>query len=131
MSIVNFEGKLDKRTSDVILDNLNRIYDAKLNKVLGQDEFSKELVLVGDLFANQIKRGKVNSDEVDNFESFLTGFTGPNKDKYFEYPHIDLDKATNMVLQGNSFALSELEKKNAFSSPIMHEEGYTAGFKRL
>lgn len=130
-SIVNFERKLNDRMSNVILDSLNRMNDAKLSGAMSPDEFSKIIVLVGNLFANKIKQGKVESDQVDSFESFLTGFMGPNKDKYFDYPHIDLDKATNMVLQGNSFALSELERRKEFSNPVIQEEKYTAGFKRL
>ncbi len=130
-SIVNFEDRLNDRVSNVILESLNRMHDAKQNGVLGPDELSKIIVLEGDLFANKIKQGRVTFDEIESAETFVTGFVGPNKDKYFSYNHADLDKASKAFLEGTFFAREELERRQRSTIQREEEINYRDGFKRL
>ena len=116
-----------ERPSDLILNSLNRLYDAKLSGALKNDELSKIMILEGDMFASKIKQGKINVDEVESFESFISGFTKDTKDNYFSYQHTDLDRAAKMILEGNDMALEQgLRYSQTVESP-----NYTKGFRKL
>lgn len=130
-NITSFESRLNDRTSDVILNSLNRMYDAKLSGVMSPDELSKIVVLEGNLFANNISRGKVTQDEIESTESFITGFLEENKDNYFNNKHVDLDKSARMFLEGDFVALEELERRSKFTQSVFDEESYKSNFKRL
>ena len=104
-NIINFESRLKSRYSDEIFEILNQMHDAKISGVLVPDQLSKELVLVGNVFANKIVQGKVSQDEIESAESFVTGFLGKNKDNYFNNRHVDLDKSARIFLDGNFVAL--------------------------
>ena len=125
MSIVN------DRTSDVILNSLNRLYDAKLSGALNEEELSKLIVLVGDLFANKINQGSVSNDEIESIESFLSGFTKANKDNYFNFNHKDLDRASKMFIEGVYVASSELEQKRELSSPVLDSDSYSRTYRKV
>lgn len=130
-SIVNFEENLKDRKSNVILESLNRFHDAKISGAIRPDELSKIIVLVGDLFANKISKGEVSKEEIDETESFISQFTGENKDSYFDINHADLDKSSKMFLEGDFFALEKYQERLKNSSPLFDEESYSSGFKRL
>ena len=128
-SIINFEERMKStdRTSDVVLNSLNRLYEAKLNGVLDKDEFSKIIVLTGNMFANKIKQGKITNDEIDQVESYIIGL-----DKhYFSNAHDDLDKASKIFLEGDYVALESLNTRKLSAQPIFSEEEYNKGFTKL
>jgi len=129
--INTFDVRASERKSNVILDSLNRLHDAKQSGALVRDEFSKILVYVGDLFANKIKQGKVTEDEIESVEAHLTGFTGENSDKYFSFPHEDLDRASKTVLESIDFARQAVEKRNEYAHPVMEADSYERTFKKL
>lgn len=128
---VTYDVKTSDRKSDVILNSLNRFYDAKLSGGLKDDEFSKVIVLIGDLFANQIKQGKQTEDSIESFESHLDGLDGSNAKNYFSRIHKKLDTAVKSVLEGNDFAKQELEQRRAYAQPVMSAESYTKTFRKL
>ena len=119
------------RTSDGILDSFNRFHDAKFSGALRRDELSKLLVSVGDLFANKIKQGKVTEEEIESLESYLSGFTSENSDKYFSYPHEDLKLAAKSVLEGNDFARQSIEQRIEAAHPVMEADSYERTFRKL
>ena len=129
--INTFDVKASERKSDTIFSSLNRLHDAKLSGALTRDEFSKILVSVGDLFANKIRQGKVTEDEIESVEAYLTGFTGENSDKYFSFPHEDLDRASKTVLESIDFAKQAVDKRNEYAQPVMEADSYERTFKRL
>lgn len=85
--------------TDVILSSLNRIYEAKQTGGLQDTEFANLIGAIGKLAANKIEHGNVNEDEIDSLKSHLTGFTPENSDKYFSFPHKDLDKASKVFIE--------------------------------
>ena len=126
-----YDVKSKSRPSDVILDSINRLYDAKLSGALKDSELSGIIINIGDLFANKIKQGKVSNNEIESFETYISGFVGENKDNYFAYPHSDLDRATKSVLESIDFAKEELNQRKRYSQPVMDVESYTRTFKKL
>ena len=88
------------------------MHDAKLSGALRADEFSKTIIYISDLFANKIKQGKLNDEEIESAETYLTGFVGENKDKYFSLQHDDLDRAAKIFLEGNAIALETIQERN-------------------
>jgi hypothetical protein len=129
--INTFDVRASERKSDVILNSLNRLHDAKQSGALVRDEFSKILVSVGDLFANKIKQGKVREDEIESVEAHLTGFVAENNDKYFSFPHTELDRASKTVLESIDFARQAVEKRNEYAQPVMDAESYERTFRKL
>jgi hypothetical protein len=129
--INTFDVRASERKSDIVFSSLNRLHDAKQSGALTRDEFSKLLVSVGDLFANKIKQGKVTEDEIESVEAHLTGFIGENSDKYFSFPHIDLDRASKTVLESIDFARQSLEKRNEYAQPVMEADSYERTFRKL
>ena len=128
---VTYDVKIGERKSDVVFDSLNRFHDAKLSGGLKDDEFSRMIVLIGDLFANQIKQSKQTEDNIDSFESHLYGFDGPNAQNYFSHIHKKLDTAVKSVLEGNDFAKQDLEERKQYAQPVMSADSYTKTFKKL
>ena len=129
--INTFDVKASERKSNTILSSLNRLHDAKLSGALTRDEFSKILVSVGDLFANKIRQGKVTEDEIESVEAHLTEFTGDNSDKYFSFPHEDLDRASKTVLESIDFAKQAVDKRNEYAQPVMDADSYERAFRKL
>lgn len=128
---VTYDVKTSERKSDVIFNSLNRFYDAKLSGGLKEDELSKVIVLIGDLFANQIKHEKQTEDNIESFESYLDGLDGPNAGIYFAHIHKNLDGAVKSVLEGNDFAKQELEQRREYAQPVMSADSYTKTFRKL
>lgn len=94
------------RTSNVVLDSLNRIHYGKLTGGLSKKEFSDEIIRVGDLIANNIRNGKFTSLEL------LKEIKGhvPNKN-YFKFPHEDLEVANVTFDESIEMAISEREER--------------------
>ena len=128
---VTYDVKTNERKSDVIFSSLNRFYDAKLSGGLKDDELSKLIVLVGDLFANQIKQEKQTENSIESFEAHLDGLDGPNAGVYFSHVHKNLDRAVKSVLEGNDIAKQELEQRREYAQPVMSAESYTKTFRKL
>lgn len=129
--INSFAVKGQNRVSDSIFDSFNRFHEAKSSGALRRDELSKILILVGDLFANKIKQGKVSKEEIESLESHLSGFNGENSDKYFAFPHEDLKVAAKSVLEGNDFALQSVEQRMQAAQPVMEADSYERTFRKL
>ena len=131
-SILNFEEELKKskeknnkqvfELTDNILEGCNRIYDAKLNGALQEDELSKELIAEGKLFSNQIKKGLKTEEDVENFEKELPD----GKNNYFAFPHKNLDVAKSTIKQTNTVALFNAETLN---NATQMTESYSKGLK--
>lgn len=129
--IDTYDVKAKNRPSDVILDSINRLHDAKLSGALKEDELSSIIINIGDMFANKIKQGKVSNDDIESFEVHISGFTGENKDNYFAHSHADLDRSTKIVFESIDFAKDELDQRKQYSQPVMDAESYTKSFKKL
>ena len=93
------------RPSNIILDSLNRMYDAKPNGALGEDELAKLIMLEGSLFSNLVSRGLRTEEDVEDFETEITN----GKANYLSFRHKDLDVAYGTVKQANTAALYDRE----------------------
>ena len=93
------------RPSNIILDSLNRMSEAKVNGSLTKDEFSKIIMLEGSLFANLVSRGLKTEEEVEDFEKEIPD----GKSHYFSFKHEDLDVAYGTIKQANTAALYDRE----------------------
>ena len=129
--INTFDVKASMRKSDEIFDGLNRLYDAKLSGGLQESELSSIIVSIGDVFAKTVENGKQASDNIESFESHLTQFLGENRDKYFNFSHKDLSRATKTCLEGIDIAQAKLQQRNEYAQPVMSAESYESNFKRL
>lgn len=93
------------RPSNIILDSLNRINEAKPKDGLAKDELSKLIMLEGSLFANLVRRGLRTEEDIEDFEKEI-----PNgKANYFSHKHEELDVAYGTVKQANAAALYDRE----------------------
>lgn len=101
------------RQSDVILNSLNRLKDAKDTDSLMETEFADLLILIGDLNANQIRRGLVSKEEVETRESYL-----PSTSDYFKRNHKDIARARKIFLEGDDIALQEANKRTMMAGPV-------------
>ena len=119
------------RKSDDIFNSLNRLNDAKQSGSLQDTELSSLIISVGDVFANKIKQGKVTEEEIESANLHLSGFTGKNKDKYFSYPHRDLDRAAKSFIEGAYMAEEELNERMGYAQPVMDAESYEKTFRKL
>ena len=119
------------RKSDVIFNSLNRIYDAKLSGALKETEFSSIITSIGDIFANKVKQGNVNNEDIESYESHLTQFLGENRDKFYNHPHKDLDVAAKKTLQSIDLSKAEFDKRSSYANPVMSEDSYEKTFRKL
>ena len=126
-----YDVKAQERISDVILDLLNRLHVAKSSGALKEDEFSKIITNIGDLYASKIKQGKVTSDEIESFESYLTGLDGLNASMYFSFPHKNLDSGAKAALASIDFAKQALEQRSLYARPVTEQNDYENAFRRL
>ena len=126
-----YEVAVVNRPIDIILESLNGFNSRKNAGVLKGTELSSLIVQIGDLFANKVKQGKVTKDEIESFESHITQFQGENKDKYFAYPHEELDRGTKIALESIDFAREEVKKRNVSAQPVMDADSYERTFRRL
>ena len=102
------------RPSNIILESLNRMNDAKLNGALTSDELSKIITLEGSLFANLVRRGLRTEEQSEDFLNQI-----PNgKWNSFSYPHKGQDVAFETVKQDVNVALYEQEKVNIQAQPV-------------
>ena len=113
--------------SDLVWDKYNRLYDAKLNGSLKNDELSELMILVGESFVSNIKQGKTEEDEVRSFQDYVSGFTKENKDNYFNFKHADLDRAAKIIINDSDYAKEDRAKY----SQTVENPNYTKGFRKL
>ncbi len=106
----NMVSKSFNRPSDEFLNSYNRLYQAKLTRVLDSNEFSNLIILCGDLYANKIRQGKVSEEQTDDFIAQL-----PSPD-YFTYPHSNISRAKNTVVEGVDMALAAVSKRYSIPS---------------
>lgn len=103
-----------ERPSNIILESLNRMNDAKLNGALTSDELSKIIALEGSLFANLVRRGLKTEGQSEDFLNQL-----PNGQwNSFSYPHKGQDVAYKTVKQDINAALYQQEKVNIQAQPV-------------
>ena len=123
--------KEQSRLSDEILELANRIQAAKLSGALKKDEFSKLIMSFGELFANKIKQGNVSNEEIESVESYLSVLVGKNSDKYFNFPHEDLQKCTEIALQKISAAKQNVQQRKLFESSLVEQENSVNAVRKL
>lgn len=126
-----YEVATGNRPSDIIFESLNGFNSRKNAGVLKENELSNLISQIGDLFANKVKQGKVSDEVIESFESHLTQFTGENKDKFFAFPHEDLERGTKIALESVDFAREEVQKRNVSAQPVMDADSYERTFRRL
>lgn len=114
--------------TDVILSSLNRLNEAKQTGGLQDTEFANIIGSIGKLAANKIEHDNVNEDEIDSLKAHLTGFTGENSDKYFSFPHKDLDKASKVFIERINRA--QLIRNSQLIGQISNEDSYTKSMVR-
>lgn len=129
--INTYDVKDSMRKSDVIFYTLNGLHDRKISGTMGKSEFADNLINIGDVFANLIKKGKISDEVIESYESHITQLIGENRDKYFNHQHDGLERAGKANLEGIFFAKEELEKRNAYAQPVMDAESYETKFKKL
>ena len=94
------------RPSNVILDSLNRIYHGKQTGGLSDKELSDEIIRIGDLVANSVRNGKLDTIEI------LNDIKGHVPDKnYFKFQHKDLELASKTFDESIEMAYSEREER--------------------
>ena len=130
-NIVNFKENLSDRPSNVIFEMLNRFHEGKKSGSLRPDELSRIIVLSGDLYANKVSKGEVSISDIEETENFVSCFTEPNYDKYFNLAHTDLDKASKMFMDGVFFAQEKQSQRSKYSNPLFDAQTYESGFKKL
>ena len=89
-SIVNFEEnmKSTERPSDIVLNSINRFYDAGLTGARENDEFAKIEIQLSRLYANLVRNGKRTEEESEDFQNFMPA------ENYFNFEHEGLDIAS-------------------------------------
>ena len=103
-SLVNFKENLKDNMTYSLLDYINYLHETKNNLENlenGSDTLAKCIVLCGELFANQIKKGKFSQEEIESFEALLPA------EEMFAYDHKDLDLAVKSVKEGNAMAINK------------------------
>ena len=86
-------GYNDMTHTDTILHMTNWINEAKTKGIELKDALSITLRKLGELGANNIKKGKMSEDSIEQAEIYMSQFSGENKDKYLSHQHEDLDVA--------------------------------------
>ena len=117
--------RAENRTSDVIWDSFNRLYEAKLNGVLKSTELASLLEKIGNVFANTIKQGKVSEEGKEDFEKELIS------ENFFTIKHNNLSNAKIAIQEGNDFAMQEIQERQEYAKPVMDVESYGKTFKKL
>lgn len=102
-NLINFTENLKDSRVNSLLDYINYMHETKNNANIN-DSLSKCVVICGELFANQVKKGDKSQDDVESFEANLIG------EKVFLHAK-DLDFANTIVREGNVMALAEYESK--------------------
>ena len=129
--IDTYDVKDSMRKTDIIWDSFNKLLIGKQTGGIGATEFSELLINIGDVFANQVKRGKVNNDDIISYKSYISQFLGKNVDKYFAFPHEGLKTATETTYESISFAKEDLYQRNLEARPVMSSDNYEKGYKKL
>ena len=120
-----------KSTTDTILHMTNWINEAKTKGIELKDSLSITLRKLGELGANNIKKGKMSEDSIEQAEIYMTQFTGENKDKYLSHPHEDLNVAASDFLRNFEQAKNYQRERKIAARPVMDAESYTKEFKKL
>lgn len=98
----------NERTSNRILDSLNRIYFAKQNGSLLPTELADTIVHISNVYANQVKMGiHTTEDEIDSYLASL-----PSQSKgYFNYEHKGLESAYKATSESINMAIFDRESR--------------------
>lgn len=124
-------GYNDMTHTDTILHMTNWINEAKTKGIELKDALSITLRKLGELGANNIKKGKMSEDSIEQAEIYMSQFSGENKDKYLSHQHEDLDVAESDFSRNFEQAKNYLRERQIAASPVMDEESYTKEFKKL
>ena len=124
-SIVNFEERMKGtgNLTDEFFNSFNRMYDAKLNGALKEDELSKLLILENKFFANLVRKGKKSEEDVETYDNDMPSGIYP----IGIYPHKDISLAQNTVKQTNTAALFDAETIN---KRTQMPESYSKGLRK-
>ena len=90
--------KKEETPKDTLLNGLNRELRAKFTGALRKDEFAKEEILAGDIYANGLKNNKV-AGKPESFKSFIP------ETNIFKFPHEGLERAAKTVKQSVDAAI--------------------------
>ena len=121
----------DMTHTDTILHMTNWINEAKTKGIELKDSLSITLRKLGELGANNIKKGKMSEDSIEQAEIYMTQFTGENKDKFLSHPHEDLNVAASDFLRNFEQAKNYRREREIAAQPVMDAESYTKEFKKL
>lgn len=127
ISIVSEKTKFTDRPSNVVFQYLNKIYDSKINGSLTNGEFASTIALVGDIFANKVRQGKVTSDEIEQFEAHVSNL----QPAYFSFKHEGLKETSKMCLEGIAMAEQATNVRNISARPVLTEVDYNRTFQKL
>ena len=131
--INTYDVKDSIRETDKIWNSYNKISIGKQTGGLGKNEFSDLLINIGEVFANLIRQGKVNSETIESYKSHISQFSGENKDNYFAFPHEGLARVPKVSFESIDFAYDTVENRNMYAPSMSQEEreSYTKGFRKL
>ena len=124
-------GYNDMTHTDTILHMTNWINEAKTKGIELKDALSITLRKLGEVGANNIKKGKMNEDSIEQAEIHMSQFTGENADKYFSHQHEDLNIAASDFLRNFEQAKNYRRERQMAARPVFDEESYTKEFKKL
>jgi len=131
ISMMEPKNRSIDRPSDAILKASVRLLEAKRTGAITNNEFADLIVKIGDLYANKIRQGKAILEEVEEVEDYIECLISKNGNNYFSYAHKGLDVAAKKFLEGDFVALQEIEKRKIQSKPLLDEQDYVKGFKKI
>ena len=101
-SLVNFTENLKDSETYAVLDYLNYLHETK-NNLETNNALAKCVIMCGELFANQVKKGERTQEDIESFEANLV------EEKIFSHKNEELNLANVIVREGNAMALVEYE----------------------
>jgi len=126
-----YDVKDNMTATDTILHMTNWINEAKTKGIELKDALSITLRKLGELGANNIKKGRMSEDSIEQAETYMSQFTGENRDKYLSHPHEDLDVAGSDFSRNFQQAKNYQRERQIAAQPVMDAESYTKEFKKL
>lgn len=129
--IETYDVKENMRPSDKIFHLLNYMNELKTKDVSLSDVLANIFENFGEVYANSVRYGKANEENIESCKSFLSSFIGENASKYLSREHKDLSRAAKGALENIDMAEMTLEQRNQFAKPVMSEEAYEKGYRRL
>ena len=101
-------------SSDTFFKSFEYFSEAKQTGALKGDEFSKIQILLGNIYANLVRRGLRTEEQAENFLEQIPNGKWP----CYSYPHNDQEIAYSTIKQDINAALYEQERLNMQSQPV-------------